>query len=282
MRQPKQIITYLSKGITKSSRDKYELSNSKLCWLAKNLLTYSKKNKGPGFSINLEESEECMEKLAVVIKCVDKEKNAYVFVPNETTPVPMEVALMMMVNRPPTCPNIIRLLDWTETASVYIMVIERPFFCQDLSDFMHSQGGKLSEPVAKCFFKQITEAVQYCHFKGVFHNDVKKENILVVTGTFQLKLIDFGCGYFLKDTEYSGHVGTIPYFAPERFLYNTFRAIPSTVWTLGVNLFEMVSGFLPFSSIDDILRNTPPFLFGISEGEMKKKQKTFHPNRFNG
>uniref|UniRef100_A0A8C4SMK3 non-specific serine/threonine protein kinase n=1 Tax=Erpetoichthys calabaricus TaxID=27687 RepID=A0A8C4SMK3_ERPCA len=156
---------------------------------------------------------------------------------------------------PPTCPNIIRLLDWTETASVYIMVIERPFFCQDLSDFMHSQGGKLSEPVAKCFFKQITEAVQYCHFKGVFHNDVKKENILVVTGTFQLKLIDFGCGFFLKDTEYSGH----------RFLYNTFRAIPSTVWTLGVNLFEMVSGFLPFSSIDDILRNTPPFLFGISE-----------------
>ncbi|MBN3294300.1 PIM2 kinase, partial [Polypterus senegalus] len=173
----------------------------------------------------------------------------------------MEVALMMMVNRPPTCPNIIRLLDWTETASVYIMVIERPFFCQDLSDFMHSQG----RTSGKVFFKQITEAVQYCHFKGVFHNDVKKENILVVTGTFQLKLIDFGCGYFLKDTEYSGHVGTIPYFAPERFLYNTFRAIPSTVWTLGVNLFEMVSGFLPFSSIDDILRNTPPFLFGISE-----------------
>ncbi|KAG2466460.1 PIM2 kinase, partial [Polypterus senegalus] len=93
---------------------------------------------------------------------------------------------------------------------------------------MHSQGGKLSEPVAKCFFKQITEAVQYCHFKGVFHNDVKKENILVVTGTFQLKLIDFGCGYFLKDTEYSGHVGKC------RNRLNLIKNIPF-IWTKLLN-----------------------------------------------
>ena len=92
-----------------------------------------------------------------------------------------------------------------------------------------------------------------CHRKGVFHRDIKSENILVDMDTQKTRLIDFGCGEEIRsDTDDFSHFhGTLLYAPPEQVITHTYQAGPETVWTLGLLLYEMVCGELPFDFNSD-------------------------------
>ncbi|ROL44608.1 Serine/threonine-protein kinase pim-2 [Anabarilius grahami] len=159
--------------------------------------------------------------------------------PGHPAPLPLEVGLLTLVNRGPKVPEIIELLDWQDQPDQYIMILERPPSCQDLLAFLNSQEGFLNEEAARFIMTQATMAAHMCCRRGVFHSDIKLENLLINTETLEVKLIDFGCGDLLQESTYDLFWGTEEYCPPECYTDGKYHSKPATVWSLGVLLFVL-------------------------------------------
>lgn len=114
---------------------------------------------------------------------------------------------MELVCKPPHCPYVINLLEWFETPSEYILVLERPDACIDLHSYCRHERNRVSEPLAQVIMKQVIWAACHCRDRGVVHRDIKEENILLNPHTLEIKLIDFRCGDLLKDAPYESYAG---------------------------------------------------------------------------
>ncbi|KAM9466702.1 serine/threonine-protein kinase pim-1-like [Clarias gariepinus] len=172
---------------------------------------------------------------------------------------------MKMVSRPPRCENVVQLLEWFETSRSFILVLELPNPCMDLHRFCKQNNlRRLAEPVAQKVIRQVVQAAQHCHVRGVFHRDIKPGNILINPDTLEVKLIDFGCGELLKNEPYSDYSGTCFYCPPEWHLHKKYSAAPAVIWSLGIVLFELVCGKLPFKSKEKIVDGNLRFVSGLS------------------
>jgi len=141
-------------------------------------------------------------------------------------------------------------------------VVEQPFFAMELvrgcsiTEFVQSRA--LSIPERLELFCKVCEAVHHAHQKGVVHRDLKPANILVDAGG-QPKVLDFGVARAAEadgvqrtlQTETGQLIGTIPYMSPEQIGGDPADVdTRSDVYTLGVILYELLSGELPHKTSD--------------------------------
>ena len=98
------------------------------------------------------------------------------------------------------------MLDYFEDEDYFYLVMEKPEVVTDLYRLVVSNGG-LKEYLSLHYFRQILNAIQYCHSVGVVHQDIKLDNVLIDLATKQAKLSDFGCASFLCDKACTDHKG---------------------------------------------------------------------------
>ena len=107
---------------------------------------------------------------------------------------------------------------------------------------------QLTEDIAQQIYKQLLNAIEYCHKCGVVHRDIKCENILF-DGSFILKLIDFGFAKAVSthaETLSDTYCGSYAYACPEILKGIPYNPMYADIWASGVVLFTMVFGRLPF------------------------------------
>ncbi|XP_062859652.1 serine/threonine-protein kinase pim-1-like isoform X1 [Trichomycterus rosablanca] len=200
----------------------------------------------------------------VAIKIVLKSGcDRFITIPGKKNGLPVEVTLMLMVSEPPRCEHVLELLEWFDMPECYVLILERPARCMDL--FKYRRNGSLPERLAQVIMWQVVLATRHCRNRGVLHRDIKEQNLLVSFDTLEVKLIDFGCGDLLKSTPYRRFAGTILYAPPEWIEEGKYHGCAATVWSLGVLLFILVCGELPFWNEREIAAGHLIFKAGVSK-----------------
>ncbi|CAM4667541.1 unnamed protein product [Lepidochelys olivacea] len=151
-----------------------------------------------------------------------------------------EVQIMKMLCHP----HIIRLYQVMETERMIYLVTE---YASGGEIFDHLVAhGRMAEKEARRKFKQIVAAVHFCHCCNIVHRDLKAENLLL-DANLNIKIADFGfSNIFTPGQLLKTWCGSPPYAAPELFEGKEYDGPKVDIWSLGVVLYVLVCGALPF------------------------------------
>jgi len=156
-------------------------------------------------------------------------------------------------------PNIVDISDFGHTSDGIVYFVMELMEGQSLRDRL-TASGPMPIDVAVTFARQVIDALAAAHRVGIVHRDLKPDNIFLVAdaqvpGGFRAKLFDFGVAKLLGDKQKQvGHktidgavVGTPFYMSPEQALCHDVGTA-ADVYAMGVVMYEMVTGTVPFRS----------------------------------
>ncbi|EFO26069.2 CAMK/CAMKL/SNRK protein kinase [Loa loa] len=179
----------------------------------------------------------------VAVKVIDKTK----FDSSMASHLIKEVRCMKLVQHP----NIVRLYEVIDTQTKLFLILELGDY--DMYDFITRNADKgCPEGEAQQYFCQIIKAIDYCHQLHVVHRDLKPENVVFFERLGMVKLTDFGfSNKFIPGEQLETACGSLAYSAPEILLGDSYDAPAVDVWSLGVILYMLLCGRLPFQEAND-------------------------------
>lgn len=177
---------------------------------------------------------------SVAIKAVSKQK---VLKGGFTAHVKREISIMRRLRHP----HIVKLYEVLATKTKIYFIME---FAKGGELFAKISKGRFSEDLSRRYFQQLISAVGYCHSRGVFHRDLKPENLLL-DENWNLKVSDFGLSAVTEQVRPDGLLhtlcGTPAYVAPEILAKKGYEGAKVDIWSCGIILFVLNSGYLPFN-----------------------------------
>ena len=200
---------------------------------------------GKGHFAVVKLAEHVLSKLRVAVKIIDKNK----LQPDELEHLHHEVRVMKLIRHP----HIIRLYQVHNTNNKLYLILELGSG-GDLYEYLN-KNGKLEEGRARKLFRQIAQAMSYCHQHRVAHRDLKPENVVFCTaknGEEVVKVTDFGLSNnFAPGEKMKTACGSLVYTCPEILLGDSYDGPQADIWSLGVILYMMICGKLPFQEHSD-------------------------------
>jgi len=147
----------------------------------------------------------------------------------------------------------------------------------ELLEYLYKKK-KLDENESRHFFKQLVSAIKYCHQLGIIHRDLKLENVLI-DKLGNIKVIDFGLGDFSEVGKKETLLcGTQDYMPPEILQNIEYDGFLVDVWCLGIILFALNCGSLPFACEADAIKGSFEMNSSWSKELQDLLKKMLEPN----
>ncbi|KAJ3009647.1 Map microtubule affinity-regulating kinase [Thoreauomyces humboldtii] len=194
------------------------------------------KNVGEGNFAKVRLATHTLTGEKVAVKIIDKSKL------DKTTSKKLfrEVRIMKLLSHP----HIVRLYEVIDTPKELYLIMEYAAG-GEIFDYLVAHG-RMKEKEARRHFRQIVGAIDYCHSLHVIHRDLKAENLLL-DAAMNVKIADFGfSNQFSPGQRLNTWCGSPPYAAPELFQGKEYSGPEVDIWSLGVVLYVLVCGALPF------------------------------------
>ena len=185
-------------------------------------------------------------------------------------------------------PNIVKVYDVSVSENLQYIVMEY-VDGMTLREYRNERGGKLTSRETVHFISQILKALDHAHRNGVVHRDIKPQNIMLLDNG-QLRMMDFGIARISRaENQLTGGkaMGSVHYISPEQAKGDE-TDFTSDIYSVGVMMYEMLSGHLPFDaddvvevaikqisdkpqSLQELAPNVPHGLVEITERAMAKR-----------
>jgi len=193
-------------------------------------------------------------------------------------------------------PNLVQLYDYREIDNNLILIMEY-VEGSPLDEMIGKKVGPIPSERTIPLFSQMLKGVQAAHSKGIVHRDIKPSNILI-TSDERVKVTDFGIAKIAGSkgmTQTGAKLGTLFYMSPEQIKGEEVD-IRTDVYSLGVTLYEMLSGNMPFDAastdyliMESILKDSlpdprkfyphiPEWLVGVLYNAVEKDRNRRIPN----
>nr|KYP56820.1 CBL-interacting serine/threonine-protein kinase 3 [Cajanus cajan] len=176
----------------------------------------------------------------VALKILDKEKVLKYMMAEQ---IQREIATMKLIKHP----NVVQLYEVMGSKTKIYIILEFVTGGELFDKILNN--GRMSEKEGRRYFQQLINAVDYCHSRGVYHRDLKLENLLL-DDSGNLKISDFGLSALSQQIRDDGLLhttcGTPNYVAPEVLNDVGYDGAAADLWSCGVILFALLAGYLPF------------------------------------
>ena len=182
----------------------------------------------------------------VAIKIIDK--SLFIKNPDDLLLIRTEIDILKILKHR----NILTLYEIYES-SQYIFLVTEHLTSELLNLILNKK--RLSESDAVRIFVQMVDALLYIHKMQICHRDIRVEHVLFDSNNIP-KIIDFGYSCFYKKGKtLLEPIGSLSYASPEIIQQKSYEPEMADVWSLGVCLYVMLCGYLPFSEEDDEKNN---------------------------